>query len=166
MPHCLFPPVPQAMHLNLHTTFCLLAPPHSWSTHPKNPSRQPVTPLTHPCHKMCMSSHHNCVILYYIGLWYRIPYSIIDIGRSTAHTKQHSNVYMLASHTKLAQSQETRRSPEGTYGAFKTEPEGTWPFSSFKNTYIVHKHEAPATYILLLTVLLTYSVHNGHKMDG
>ncbi len=48
---------------NPHITSCLIAPPHSQSTHPKNPSRHPVTSLSQPCHKTCMSPHDNYMVV-------------------------------------------------------------------------------------------------------
>lgn len=46
-----------------HTTSCLIAPTHSRSTHPKKPSRHPVTSLSQPCHKTCMSSNGNYMVV-------------------------------------------------------------------------------------------------------
>ncbi len=60
-----FSVVPQLMHLfsiNPLIASCLLAPPRSRSTHPKNSSRHPVTSLSQPCQKTCMSSNDNCTL--------------------------------------------------------------------------------------------------------
>lgn len=52
---CTYPPSQKPPR----ATFCLLARPCRRSTHPKNPSRHPVTSLSQPCHKTCTSSHDN-----------------------------------------------------------------------------------------------------------
>lgn len=75
--YLLCPPLPCTyLPTNPHVTPCPLAWPHSQSTHPKNPSRHPITSLSqgcHSCHKMCTPPHGVKSFMADCYIWFPIP---------------------------------------------------------------------------------------------